>query len=1006
VRRRDRALRAGLGTFLLVGSLGFVIPLGLGLWDPAWLRLAGDVQLDPSEPTLEPGEVRHPFVVEQSDLNGRLRWRLSGAGLRGPSDAADLLKDQVVLEPRLELFSLDGKPGQEVTRISAERARIQVSEGEGGARRVRLDLGPALRLQRGGLRLSGEALVAWFDPDHPSDLRLKTQEALVVEYAEEGAEGARWKLEATSLQASAERIVLGGPVQVRGGPFRGGPLDGYGIEGVARTAVLEPRGARAPAGAEFTGPWNLALQGLKVEGAASVGTGSFELVAERAGIRLKPAPSSGVKPEGPQRPTPEAFSFEGGVVGRLRRDQPALDLSLRGDRLQLEASAGIVLEGRNAELSEAVAGFRARGERFEIQEAEEGLTLTARALEELEFREVERAPAKTGQAPPTGTWRGQAGSLRVDLAGVAGLTTSSVAQLWSGSRPLQGEKPAGGGVAQVTTAARALSLLERVRSLEIGGGLELERRPGPDRLRLESLRWAQTGEAVGGEAPLRTLEVEGLEALVSQARSDAAEGRPKPGVPWLLESGNLRLTTRRSLASLAELISASAPAASASPARAPELPWSRPLAALESLEARGGFKLVRDGRESDPRRKLRKARGLSATQLSYGGERRELVAGGRVVATLGAMKISGPKLTLDPESGRVFGPEVRLDLVRLVKTKTKGLVREEYQARADQAEATLSLDPGAWSEERARRSGRRRAGAALTVPEPLQALDLRGGVTASGPRALKAEAKRVRLAGRRLRLEGSPALLSEERGQISARHLRLSWEEADLAPLASGVQVARDATRALVDAEGGVLARGSLGARSFTLAAERARGEIYEVVGLPAKDPQAPFPLGAFSASGAEGVTLGWVAQERGGGSRDLKLRTNRLRGHGRAELPGGGQALRLELLGRWATTLSLPKRGLSQVSGGRARALLDPSALRAGARPEEKEEAYLRRLLRGLTVTEGLRLSASGFEARAKEARLDPERSAYLLSGDPVVLRRGGLRQTMRQATIRLSDE
>ena len=985
-----------------------MIPLGLGLWDPAWLRLAGDVELDPTEPSLEPGEVRHPFVVEQSDLNGRLRWRLSGAGLRGPSDAADLLKDQVVLEPRLELFSLNGKPGQEVTRISAERARIQVSEGEEGARRVRLDLGPALRLQRGGLRIRGEALVAWFDPDRPADLRLKTSEPLELEFAQEGA---RWELGATSLEARAEQVVLGGPVQVRGGPFRGGPLDGYELKGVARSALLEPRGARTPAEAGFAGPWALALDGLKVQGVAALGSGSFELVAERAGVRLKPAPPGASQSQ--PRPTPEAFSFEGGVVGRLRRDQPALDLHLKGDRLRLEERAGIVLEGRGAELRETVSGFRARGERFELQEREAGgLTLAARALEEIEFREAQ-ALGRTGEAarPKTWpkTWSGRAGSLRVDLAGVAGLGNGSIAELWSGSRPglrkAEGPGTEGGSAAQITSGARALSLLERIRSLEIEGGLRLERRPGPDRVQLDSLRWTQPegSPSLPAEAALRTLEVTRLAALVSQPSSERSEGSaPKPGVPWALEAGSLRLTTRRSLASLAALGSGSEPGAK----KAPGLPWSQPLAALESLEAREGFSITRRGPESEPRRKLRKARGLRATQLSYGGASRNLVATGRVEASLGALTITAPQLTLDPERGRVFGQDVSLNLVRLVKTKTKDLLRETYQARAAEARATLSLDPAAWSRERERRRGRRRSGAALTVPEPLEALDLRGGVVASGPRSLEAAARRVRLEGRRLRLEGSPARLSEERGQVSARLLRLSWEEADLAPLGSGVVVARDATRALVEAEGEVSASGGLGARRFKLEAERARGEVYEVVGLPAKDPRAPFPLGAFSASGAEGVTLSWVAQERGGGSRDLKLRTARLRGHGRAVSPGGGDALRLELQGRWATTLSLPKRGLSQVSGGRATAHLDPQALREGARPEEKEEAYLRRLLRGLSVTEGLRLSASGFEARAQEARLDPERSAYLLSGDPVVLRRGGLRQTMRQATIRLSEE
>jgi hypothetical protein len=991
VRRRDQALRVGLATLLLGGCLGVVFPFGLGLWDPSWLRLAGDVELDPNEPSLEPGEVRHPFVVEQSDLHGRLRWRLSGAGLRGPSDAADLLKDQLVLEPRLELFSVGGKPGQEVTRISAERARVRVSEGEGGQRRVRLDLGPALRLQRGGLSLRGEELVAWFDPDRPNDLRLKTQQPLTLVVVEEGA---RWELEATSLHASAERSVLGGPVQVKGGPFRGGPLDGYRVEGVAQSAVLEPRGSAEG----LSGPWAVELTGLQVEGTSSAGE-DFELVAERAGANLKAAESA----QGSEsRPTPESLSFEGGVKGRFRRASPPQDLRLAGERLTLGEREGVVLAGRGAELREETSGFRARGERFELREAPGGgLSLSARDLSELEVREAAE-PARPGRTPAApALWRGRAGSLKVEVAGIAGVTSSSLAQLWSGSRPT-----IPGGTAEVTTSARVTSLLERVRRLEIEGGLELARSPGPDRLQLQSLSWTQAAPSPMASA-LRTLRVSQLDAVVSQAESTRKE-TPQPGVPWSLSAGSLQLTTRESLASLAAL-------SSGSRASTPEgeLPWSRPLEAVETFEARGGVRVERRGRESDLRRRLRKGRGLQAQELSYTRASNELVTRGRKVelakVTLGALTIAAPELSLDPRSGRVSAHDVTLGLVRLRKVEVEGRetwVREDYQARAAKGLATLSLDPADWSQERERRRGRRRSGAALTVPEPLQSLDLQGGVVASGPRSLRARANRVRLEGRRLRLDGSPAELSEERGQIAARLLRVSWEEADLAPLSSGAEAARDATRALVDAEGEVSARGSLGARSFTLKAERVRGEVYEVVGLPAKDPRAPFPLGAFSASSKEGVTLTWVAGQREGGARDLKLRSARLRGDGRALTPEGAQALRLELQGRWATTLQLPKRGISQVSGGRATALLDPSALREGARADEKEEAYLRRVLRGLSVTEGLRLSASGFEARAKEAHLDAERSAYVLSGDPVVLRRGGLRQTMRRATIRLSEE
>lgn len=985
-------MRFAVGALLLGGSVGVVTPLGLGLWNPSWLRLAGDVELDPTEPKLEPGEVRHPFVVEQSDLNGRLRWRLSGAGLRGPSDAADLLKDQLVLEPRLELFSAGGQ--EEVTRLRAERARVRVSEGEGGARRVRLDLGPGLRLERGGLSLRGQSLVAWFDPDHPNDLRLRTPEPLRLEFAEEGA---RWRLDATSLQASAEQIVLGGPVQVEGGPFRGGPLSGYSVQGVAQSAVLEPRGERSSE-AGLSGPWALSLRGLELEGTGAGPGERFELRADRAGVRLRAAAARGAQPK------PEALSLEGSVRARFRRGAPpARDLSLSGERLTLAERSGVVLEGRGAELSESRAGFRARGQRFELRELAGGVAeLLAKDLSEFELREVaspERAPA---------TWRGRAGSLRVEVAGVAGLTSASIAELWSGARPQpEGSQAAGGAegqpaqVAPLTTAARVTSLLERVRALEVAGGLEVARSPGPDRVRCESLRWSQ---GLGEGAPKR-LEAEGLAALLSQPsprRAQKGEGQaPAPGVPWAVEAGSLRLTTRESLASLAALASGS----EVSPGT---LPWSRPLAALESLRASGGFRLERRGQEPDPRRRLRKARGLSADALSYSDD--QLVATGRAEASMGALTVSAPELKLGPESGRVEARDVVLGLVRLRRTKVEGretLVREDYRARAAEGVAVLSLDPADSARERERRRGRRRSGAALTVPEPLRSLDLRGGVVASGPRGLKAEATRVRLEGRRLRLEGSPARLSEERGRIAAKLLRLSWAEADLAPLNSGSPAsARDATRALVEAEGGVSATGALGARSFTLDAERARGEVYEVVGLPAKDPRAPFPLGAFSASGPESVTLTWVAKDRQGGSRDLKLRSARLRGNGRAESPGGGQALRLELQGRWATTLELPKRGMSQVSGGRASAFLDPSALREGARPEEKEEAYLRRVLRGLEISEGLRLSASGFEARAKEARLDAERSAYVLSGDPVVFRRGGLRQTMRQATIRLSEE
>ncbi|MBL4847863.1 MAG: hypothetical protein JKY65_20295, partial [Planctomycetes bacterium] len=182
MRRRDRLVRLAVGTLLFMGSLTVVVPIGLGRWDPAWLRLAPDVQLDMQQPNLEPGEVRHPFVVEQSDLQGRLRWRLSGAGLRGPSNAVDLLREQSVLEPRLELFA--GPKGQTQLKggailLTAARARIRVLEAE-GKRRVRLDLGPDLVLRQGDLELRGDSLVVWFDPERPTEFQLRAKDSLVI----------------------------------------------------------------------------------------------------------------------------------------------------------------------------------------------------------------------------------------------------------------------------------------------------------------------------------------------------------------------------------------------------------------------------------------------------------------------------------------------------------------------------------------------------------------------------------------------------------------------------------------------------------------------------------------------------------------------------------------------------------------------------------------------------------------------------------------------------------
>lgn len=1004
MRRRDRLLRLGVGFLLLAGSFGVVIPLGIGIWNPSWLRLAGDVELDPTQPSLEPGQVRHPFAVEQCDLNGRLRWRLSGAGLRGPSDAVDLLRDQVVLEPRLELFNLGkGKPGSAPTRISAKQARIQVFEGEQGGRRVRLDLGPSLVLERGGLSLRGEELVVWFDPDQPSQLRLRAEKRLSVRFTEAGA---RWEFEAAGLEADAKRIVLEGPVALRGGPFESGPLADYRVEGTSEGAVLEAREDGVG------GPWRLQLEKLELQGKAHEGRESFALAARRAGVSLTPAPVSsqgapgGVTGFGPgARPTPGAFVFEGEVRGQFTGVQPDLEVRLKGDRLLIDKRSRLVLTGRHAEIAERRAGFHAAGSRFELQRSPAGtLQVNADQVKSIEFREA--APTDTPATAPA-TWRGRAGSFALEIDGVAALGSQALAQV--GLAPVSSASQAppkdAASTASVTTSAQALAWLDRVRSLEVRGGLQLARSPGPDRLEAELLRLIREPNTDPEGPVLRRLQASGLRALLSQP--GAATAPLGSRVAWAIEAGTLELTTRGSLADLAALGSAStgAAVASASTAKASP-PWVEPLALLESLSAAGGVTILRRGQEADPRRKLRKARGLEAAGLEFSQNMATFVARGQVRATVGALTLEAPELSLIPATGLVRGRQLQLNLVRLVATPKGGYEREEYRAQAREGQGTLSLDPLAWASERERRRGRRRSGAALTVPEPLESLELRGGVVAEGPRGVQATANRVRLRGRRLVLEGSPARLAEERGLISARIVRLSWEEASLAPLASGVVAPRDATRARLEAEGQVSVEGKLGERRFTLSCQRTRAELFEVVGVPSKDPRAPFPLGAFEASGSEGVTLTWLAPQRSGGSRELKLRTARLRGQGRAKTPQGEPALLLEFRGRWATTLALPKRGLAQVSGGKASAYLDPLALRDGAKPDEREEAYLRRLLRGLEVSEGLRLTASGFEARAKTARLDTARSAYVLTGDPVVLRRGGLRQSMRQATIRLSEE
>ena len=287
--------------------------LGSGRWDPGWLRVAPWPVADVGSSSLlrVPG-IEGAFSAEQQGPDGRLLWRLTGAGLRSRS-----LREHDLSAPRLWVWPDTGPP----LSLTARAATIELFDPEdleGNPERTRavVDLVGEVAAQGSGWSLASEAArVELAEPagrDGPRRIRLSTPGAATIRSQQAG-----WELElvAAGLLVTSDPglLRLVGPVQVN--------------------AARPPQQAR-PRGQRLSGRiGGLTLRALPASGAAAAsaaaagartaGAGAPAADAQRAQLELEEVSLRGT---GEEQQALAAARFE----ARLLRDPAAARASLGG----------------------------------------------------------------------------------------------------------------------------------------------------------------------------------------------------------------------------------------------------------------------------------------------------------------------------------------------------------------------------------------------------------------------------------------------------------------------------------------------------------------------------------------------------------------------------------------------------------------------------------------------------------------------------------------------------
>lgn len=219
------APRVLLGVLAFAGCLSLSVPLSTGHWDPSWLRLAEELVLDVRVgSSVEVGAVDAPFVVEQPDLEGRVRWRLRGDRLGGLGAGGPY--EHEVVRPRLEVF----EQGKVAASLSAEHAEVSLPQGD--SKRIRIVLEGEVVLRAGERSLRGRSLTLWFDPRDPGAARLRTKEPAELRLGE-----TTLRCQAGEGGLSPFELDLRGPVQLATGTFASGQLAGLALKGQAVQGV-------------------------------------------------------------------------------------------------------------------------------------------------------------------------------------------------------------------------------------------------------------------------------------------------------------------------------------------------------------------------------------------------------------------------------------------------------------------------------------------------------------------------------------------------------------------------------------------------------------------------------------------------------------------------------------------------------------------------------------------------------------------------------------------------
>jgi hypothetical protein len=969
-------MRLALGLVLLAACLSFVLPLSTGRWDPALLHMAEELILDATTgSSVEVGAVEAPFVVEQTDGQGS-GWRLRGERIETGA-AGDPFRHDVV-RPRLEVYRPDseGRPHTAAT-LTAGHARVILPRD--GTSRMRVHLREGVALVSSGQHLTSESLEVWFDPRDLGGARLRTSEEVTLR--SNSARG-RLVVVAAGLEGRLRplRLDLASPVQFSSDTFAAGPLAGSSLKGRAQAgAHLLGRAAEGPLTPDEAGPLGLRLPAdfvfrsyevtFKIEG-ASTGEGrakTFELTFARTQVGALAA-LGGLAGAAPAWRYALASAKATGAVDVAYR-RPAmqelrpLDLHVSGESVDF-ASGDLHLRGAPARLSETEQGLVLAAPRLHANLVDpQHVLLEGSGGVALSVREP---PAGAKARRPAGTWSGTLQRAKVVLDRSAPASRSSAAP--------------------VGTSQRALALLQGVRQAELSGPIQLQRSPGPDRLRLGHLTW----ERRSGQLRIR----EGLRGLIAGVESG------RRAAPWSLHARSASLDLRPH----------TAPVGSGANA------W---LARIQHGVLEGDVALERRAKPAklaDPvlqahalARQARRARALRGARFELRDQ--VLLISGKAHVHLGSLLLRGPALRYRPSTGRLWGSSIEVQL-------TRGA--DVYVARAQRGEATLTTDPAAWDADRARRKAARRSGRSLYLPTTIRSLLLEGELRLSGPAALVGAADRLRVKGARAWLTGSPLRVQDELGRrLVAREVTLQ----------------RDATRARTQ----VSARGEvqIGAR---LAGTKPRPSKSGQPTKPARPPtdlaltcgwleaelhdpprrpkrvtrsawrqsqaRALLPLGPFRAGGSRGVSLRLTPPPDAKKAQRVALVAGALSGRGAQRATDGTPVVDLSLSESWAAHLRLPKRGPARIEGRRAKLRLDMSAARAGPEPNEPEETYLRRLLRSLDARDGVSLSAQGLSARAESVELDARRGVYVFRGDPAVIRRGGVSQKAKRWILRLSEE